>query len=552
MPASGDPRPRVNILYDGTRDESRKAEERLSDLLGEILPAGCQARLDIKRNDLASGTKLGGYVMSQILPLVLLLMVLLGAFYPAIDVTAGERERGTLETILSSPVNRHDLLLGKVLAVTILASVTGVLNLVSMSLTMVQVMNLADPQNVPPIPWARAAATTLVIVPSAFLAASLFVAIGCLARGFKEAQNLLMPAYVLILVPASVGALGEFPLRGAASVIPGMNVTLLAREIALGRAGALALAAVIGSTILFALLALAVAVKLYDSERFLGADETEKASTRVREVLAGNATEDDATAAGTGSPNAADALLLFSLGYLLLYFLFIPLQQRDLVSGLLISQWAGLLGLVLVFARVRRRSLVRSLGLQRPSASAVLGAVLMGSTAWMAVGLVSQWIVPPPKEILEQLRKALLPDDGSRSLAMIFFMTALTPAICEEAFFRGPILRGLASRLSGNVAIVLTGLLFGLFHVDVWRLLPTSLLGMMLGWIAWNTGSIIPSIAAHGINNAVLLTLSAKKMDERLEQLGRPIQATLFAGSLAVVAFGAYLCRRKGREDASM
>ena len=71
---------------------------------------------------------------------MILLMVLLGAFYPAIDVTAGERERGTLETVLAAPIPRRDLLLGKVLAVTVLASASGFLNLGSMSLTLVQVV----------------------------------------------------------------------------------------------------------------------------------------------------------------------------------------------------------------------------------------------------------------------------------------------------------------------------------------------------------------------------------------------------------------------------
>jgi sodium transport system permease protein len=93
----------VQILYDAARDESREAAERLSDLLAAALPERC-SRYEVKRHDLASGTRLGGYLLSKALPLALVLMVLLGAFYPAIDVTAGERERGTLETVLVAPI----------------------------------------------------------------------------------------------------------------------------------------------------------------------------------------------------------------------------------------------------------------------------------------------------------------------------------------------------------------------------------------------------------------------------------------------------------------
>jgi len=93
--------------------------------------------------------------------------------------------------MLCAPIRRFDLLLGKVLAVTALAALTGLLNLASMSVTLIQVMHLADPGSTLPVPWTRAAAAAGVVLPSAFLFASLFVAVGAVARGFKEAQHLL-------------------------------------------------------------------------------------------------------------------------------------------------------------------------------------------------------------------------------------------------------------------------------------------------------------------------------------------------------------------------
>ena len=131
-------------MFDATRDESRQAEDRLDDELARVLPDGCTPRFVLTKRNLAPGSQIGGYVLSKALPLMILLMVLLGAFYPAIDVTAGERERGTLETILTSPIARIDLLLGKILAVTVLASLSGVVNLGSMTLTLVQVVNLGQ------------------------------------------------------------------------------------------------------------------------------------------------------------------------------------------------------------------------------------------------------------------------------------------------------------------------------------------------------------------------------------------------------------------------
>ncbi len=528
---------RVEVAFDSTRDESRKAEERVSEQLEHVLPPGCQSRFDVARRDLASRTKLGGYVLSKVLPLMLVLMVLLGAFYPAIDVTAGERERGTLETILSSPVDRRDLLLGKVLAVTTLATITGVLNLASMSLTLVQVMRIAEPASTLPVPWTRAAATVLVILPSAFFASGLFVTVGSLARGFKEAQNLLMPVYFLILLPSMVGGMGELPLQGVAAVVPGLNMTLLAREIALGTLTWPAALLAVGSTLLYGFLALTLAAKLYDSERFLHVGESR------RPGRAGDPRQPATTAPPAVS--AGEAMCLFAIAYLLLYFVFVPLQQKSLMRGLLLSQWLGLLGLVVLFARLRGRRIADVLELRRPPARALLGAGLMGASAWVAVGLLSEWLLPVPKDLLEQMRKALLPEDGSRGLMAVLFLTAVTPAICEEALFRGPILRGLSGRLSPPMAIVLTGLLFGLFHMDVWRLLPTAVLGVMLSWLAWRSGSILPSMLAHALNNGVLLVLSSRHLDDRLAALGRPGQALVFAASLVTVGAGIQLCRRR-------
>src|ERR1044071_3189005 len=112
----------------------------------------------------ASKTKVGGYVLSKVLPLIVVIMTMLGAFYPAIDITAGERERGTLETLLASPVRRFDLMAGKVLAVATLAALTGILNIASMSITVAEGARLSGAGEALSIPWTRAALTLVTVV----------------------------------------------------------------------------------------------------------------------------------------------------------------------------------------------------------------------------------------------------------------------------------------------------------------------------------------------------------------------------------------------------
>ena len=118
-------------------------------------------------------------------------------------------------------------------------------------------------------------------------------------------------------------------------------------------------------------------------------------------------------------------------------------------------------------------------------------------------------MLPPPKEVIETLRRVDLA--GRRRGAaspLTLLLIAVTPAVCEEALFRGPILRGLRTRLSPLGAAVLTGLLFGLFHGDVWRFVPTALLGVGLSAIALASDSIVPAMVAHFVNNACLLVLA--------------------------------------------
>jgi sodium transport system permease protein len=524
-------RPSAEIALDATRDESRRAEERLSKTLEGLWPPGCAPRLDVRREDLAPASRMGGYILSKALPLMILLMVLLGAFYPAIDVTAGERERGTLETVLAAPVPRRDLLLGKVLAVTALASASGFLNLGSMSLTLVQVVNLAAPDADLPVPWTRAAATGLVVLPTAFLLASLFVAVGSLARGFKEAQNFLVPVYFLFFAPAMLGALGEMPLGPGLALVPGLNVSLLARDIALGKTAPISVALVLGSTLAWGLVALIVAARFYVSERFLAVGDREPGQRR-KPVAAGRP--------GVRldlPPSVGEALALFAIGFVSLYYVFMPLQRLALVRGLLISQWGGLFGLAVVYALVTRRPFRAVVGLHPAPAPAWLGAVLMGAAGWVVANLIAQWVLPPPKEYLEEFRKLLFPE-LPRGLGASLFLFALTPAVCEEVLFRGLILRGLLTRLAPATAIALCGAMFGLFHIDVYRLLPTALLGVMLSFITWRSGSLLPSIAAHFLNNAILVLLGHLGLDRRVDTVGTAGKLAMLAGAIVVLLAG--------------
>ena len=523
---------KLNVFYDASRDDSRIAEERLAETTAKILPDGCAPAFAMQRHSLAPKARMGGYLLSKALPLFVVLMVLLGAFYPAIDVTAGERERGTLETVLCSPIRRFDLMLGKVLAVAALAALTGVLNLGSMAVTLMQILRLASQDIVLDVPWGHALQSSLVIFPAALLFAAAFVALGATARTSKEGQTLLLPVYFLTIAPAMAGAIGEYRLAGIAAWIPGMNVTLLARDLLVGRATWSGGLAAIASTILLSAAALTAAARIYDSERLV--------VPPPRRALAG-----DGTAHTT---SAGDALVLFALAFLLLYFVFLPIEQHHLATGLLAAEWLGLFGLVLLYARISNQGFAEVVGLSRPAPWAWLGAALVGCSAWAAVAVMSEWLVPVPKHLVEEMRKAIVPLDGGRGFAATLLLMAVSPAICEETLFRGPILKGLRTRAGPVAAAVITGVLFGLFHLDVYRILPAAVLGTLLGLIALEGGSILPAMLAHLCNNAILITLAHSRLDQEMENLSHRALTLIVFASVAGTAMG-FVLLRKARQN---
>jgi sodium transport system permease protein len=534
----------VDLVYDEARDESRQAQFRVGDVLGGVLAPGCSKLFTLEERNVAPRARVGGYVLSKLLPLVVVVMIMLGAFYPAIDITAGERERGTLETILSAPVSRFDLMTGKVIAVATLSTVTGLLNMTSMSLTMIEGIRLVGATSPVAIPWTRAASTLVVVVPAAFLFGAVMVAIGAMARSFKEAQTLLTPVYFLCFTPSLIAGLGDWELGGAAALVPGVNVTLLARDLILGKATLGASLLVVASTLAFGALALHLAARLYDSERLLAADEGALPLLAWVRRLVG--LDGGAAPAPLAGPNPAHALALFGIGFLLLLVGGVALR-RHLTLSILVSQWGFMLGLVALYARSIGRPLGEVLRLRRVPARALAGATLVGLSAWVVLGMLAQWFMRPPRELEESLRHLVVPNDGARGIGLTILLVAMTPAICEEALFRGAILRGFSARLPRLTSAVLTGVLFGLYHLDLWRLLPTAILGVGLSLIALETGSIIPAMLAHFLNNACLIVLAYLGRDDVAAAApSRPAQAALFAGGLAVLAAGAALLRGTG------
>jgi len=242
--------------------------------LAEVERSGADpARLvafDVAPRDLASERDLGAYLLSFILPLTFVIMAVMGAFYPAVDSTAGEKERGTAETTLLLPVPRVAIQLGKVLAVSTGAFVATVLNLLGLALAAEHLLAGLDDVSIQ-IPWASLFAALPLCGAFLFTASAIMVALASFTETFKQGQSLLGAVQLFFIFPAVIAIMPGMSLTPGLALVPVVQTVLAFKALLQGvgsdatvSSGATALVFV--SQVVYAGLAVWVSVRLTSRE----------------------------------------------------------------------------------------------------------------------------------------------------------------------------------------------------------------------------------------------------------------------------------------------
>lgn len=521
-----------------------KSRELLALRIAEVaLPEGFAHPLTIQGVDTASTERRTGYLLGSMLPMLMVVMLGVGAFYPAIDLTAGEKERGTLETLLATPAGKLNIVWGKFLTVFLLCMITGLLNLGSMSASVLfQLGQLEDGfgefgLTISPGMLLIALAA---MVPLAFFVSAIMMALAVLARSFKEAQNFVTPFFVALLIPATWAAVPGVTLDTFNQFLPVANVALLFKALFLGEATAEGVFAVLVSTAAFALLALQFATWLFQQDEMLLAEDRGFAFLRRRGAI---------QPAPVPTPTAG--LFLYAVVMLLLFYPATYLQQRELFSGLLATQWLFLLLPTLALVAITRGNWRETLALRMPGVAS-LGVVTVATGAWIVLQsqffVWQQRVLPFPDALREEMERLFTTPD--LSVWALLFIIAVTPAICEEVLFRGAILSSLRRRVPAWAAVLLVGVLFGLFHLSVHRLLLTTLSGILITWFVYRSRSLAHGVLAHLIVNGsavLIVTGNAPAIvlrylaDPDLAETGLPLpivaaSAVVLAAALIVFA----------------
>ena len=469
-------------------------------------------------NSGSSSSTAKSFSLASLVPLILVLMTITGAVYPAIDLTAGERERGTLETLMAAPIPRASILMSKFVAVLSVAVMTAMLNLVGMAAT-IWTFQLDQflPGDAAFTVSTMAKVLALLVLFAAFFSAVL-LAVTSYAKSFKEAQANLVPIILLSLGPGLMAMFPGLELAGTLAITPMMNILLLARDVLQGTVETGPALVAILSTTLYAGIAIWVAARTFGSSSMLYSNHGSVAELFQRP---------DGTS-HTLQPAAALGCmaLLFPVNFVMIGVLgrLSTDTSADLAARFTIMGAFTILAFVAIpylIASHQRANLSEVFGLKMPRFIYLAIGLVLGLTLWPLVASLIEvygrlggeeahavWqksLVAETSELIGKIRKV--------SPVTIAIFLSLVPAFCEEFFFRGMLMRSLSSWRTATFAIAFSAVVFGLFHVlsnsviALDRLLPTTMVGLVLGYLAWKSDSILPGVILHSFHNAVVVFL---------------------------------------------
>ncbi len=552
--AAGVVLPEPQIFYNSAKEKSRIAQMRVervlniwrnsvakTNLLDGNVPLEAARPFEMLPLDVAEEQQRHAAVWSKILPFILFIWALTGAFYPAVDLCAGEKERGTLETLLVSPAQRREIVWGKLLTVMTFSVMTALLNLGSMGLTgkfvlaqFQQVSAFSGESALAMPPMISLVWMVLALLPVSALFSALCLACAAFARSTKEGQYYLMPLLLVIMplmmLPLSPGV--ELTLGN--SLIPVTGVVLLLRSLIEGQyLEALPyIIPVFGITFICCLLAIRWAEEQFQSESILFRESERLDLGRWLVHLVRDRSE---------TPTFAQGAVCSGLILILIFFMNVAMssmatgdidfrfffQTTFVLQVVCIALPAVFMALLFTSKRKKTLLLDHWPRWQLLVAAALLALFVRPLGLSLAEGI--QYLYPVSSEMESQLGEMGHLLKSAPNAWLPFLLIAILPAFCEEIAFRGFVLSGLRRVGHKWWAIGLSSVAFGLVHPILQQQIAAAAVGMVLGYLAVQTGSLLVCMVFHAMYNGLVLVIS--EMSQQVNgSLANPQLSWLFQG----------------------
>lgn len=484
-PASAAAADKIRDLLVNARDQLRYRALLEKGFKGDPEHALSASPTDTAAPEMRARSDLGRYVTALVL-----LFMLVGGGSIASDSLAGEKERGTLETLLSAGAGRTAIVAAKFLIVLTATLVTALIQAGNLYASFA--LGIADPKN--PLSISMDAGTAFVLfllfLPLAVLSSSVLVLVFGLAKTYKEGQLYFLPVTLLGPVLALAPALPGIELRSLILIVPLVNLSVAARDVLMQRVDVLGILAAWAVTALSALQMIRFTGRSLSSERLIFSSDLEMLSP-----LSGD---------GLYQRHVVRWFMALWAFALLATFAGAPL---GLVRSILLGQMV-FLGTTLWIVRHYRLNANVALSLRAPK-PLVWPAILIGAPSGLVLAAGAGKLLAPVLQFsqknINDLGKSIFPDD--LPMWQLALLIAVVPPICEELLFRGALLFGLRNRLRPVWLVITVGLVFGLFHILLLRLLTTGIIGIFITIVALWSGSLYPCILWHALNNAIPLLL---------------------------------------------
>jgi sodium transport system permease protein len=304
---------------------------------------------------------------------------------------------------------------------------------------------------------------------------------------------------MVLLFPLIVTTMPGIELNAYLSFVPISNSALLVRAIFLGEWHADMLFLTLLSSLGYAALALIFAARVYERNTLLlGGKESFRSFLEFKRIPGDR-------------PTPGLSVLLFTLTLVFTFYGSLALAKQGIPVTLTVVEYGFFLLPAVGIAVLKGYDLKETFSLRLPGWSGALGAALLGISAWTVAGGLLVRLFPPPESFARAMQKAILMEDQRVSTVVLLLLVAVSPALCEEAFFRGIVMSGFR-RLGKWPAIVATAFLFGLAHASIYRLLPAMALGVLIGYTVWCTRSIFAGMIVHLLNNGLIVVMAKFKL----------------------------------------
>ena len=272
------------LRYDATETKSRIAQKRINQAIAEYEKEIISQRLSImhlkkefirplilQTENVASPQKVTGSLLGVLLPYLIVMLIFVGAMHTAVDITAGEKERGTITTLLVSQINRVEIVLGKCFAVMLISFISMILGLIGLTLAFLSGTSIVG--GIEGVEFGISFSTIfllfLVLLPLVGLASAVLIMVGIFARNIKEASSYITPIYMLTVFLGVISISQGIELSGKMFLVPVLNSSFVFKEILMGKIYWSHIITTFSANMVIATLALLSATRLFTKEEVL-------------------------------------------------------------------------------------------------------------------------------------------------------------------------------------------------------------------------------------------------------------------------------------------